>query len=125
VGKEQAKTMIRLHYRDKRYVPKSFLNQANLEKMEGIYVPFWLFDFNVNVDFRGRGYRERVMASETAAEQTLSCYDVYRNFDASFRKIPADASYAMPDTIMDMLEPYDYGEMEYFITRNRLLPALY
>ena len=114
VGKEQAKTMIRLHYRDKRYVPKSFLNQANLEKMEGIYVPFWLFDFNVNVDFRGRGYRERVMASETAAEQTLSCYDVYRNFDASFRKIPADASYAMPDKIMDMLEPYDYGEIEHF-----------
>lgn len=114
VGREQAKTMIRVHYRDKKYVPKSFLDKASLEKMEGIYVPFWLFDFNVNVNYHGVGYRERVMASETAADQTMSCYDVFRNFDAAFRKIPADASITMPDNIMDMLEPYDYGELEHF-----------
>lgn len=114
VGKEQAKTMIRMHYRDKRYAPKSFLAKANLEKMEGVYVPFWLYDFNVNVDFHGTGFRERVIASEETASQTTSCYEIYRNFDMTFRKIPADASVAMPDKVMDMLEPYDYGEMEYF-----------
>lgn len=114
VGKEQAKTMIRLHYRDRKYVPKSFLAKANLEKMEGIYVPFWLFDFNVNVDYYGMGFRERVIASETTAEQTMSCYDVFRNFDVAFRKMPIDASVAMPDDIMDLMEPYDYGEFEAF-----------
>ncbi len=114
VGKEQAKTMIRMHYRDKKYVPKSFLSKANLEKMEGVYVPFWLYDFNVNVNFHGTGFRERVVADEETANQTMSCYDVYREFDAAFRKIPADASVAMPDKIMDMLEPYDYGELEHF-----------
>ncbi|MBQ8039436.1 MAG: hypothetical protein IJ274_06155, partial [Lachnospiraceae bacterium] len=46
--------------------------------------------------------------------QTMSCYEIYRNFDMAFRKIPADASIAMADKIMDMLEPYDYGELEYF-----------
>lgn len=114
VGREQAKAMIFVNYRDKKYVPKSFLSQASLEKIEGIYVPFWLFDFNVNVDFRGKGYKERVLASETTAEQTMAYYDVYRNFDASFRKMPVDASIAMPDDIMDLMEPYDYGEMEAF-----------
>lgn len=114
VGKEQAKAMISVHYRDKKYVPKSFLSKANLEKMEGIYVPFWLYDFNVNVNFRGMGFRERVWAKEKEAGQEMSCYDVYRNFDAMFRKMPVDASIAMPDDIMDLLEPYDYGEMEAF-----------
>ena len=114
VGKEQAKAMISVHYRDKKYVPKSFLAKANLEKMEGIYVPFWLFDFNANVNFRGMGFRERVWANEKEAGQEMACYDVYRNFDAIFRKMPVDASVAMPDDIMDLLEPFDYGEMEAF-----------
>ena len=114
VGKEQAKTMIRIHCRDKKYVPKSFLSKANLEKIEGIYVPFWLFDFNVNVDYKGLGFRDRTWANENEAGQQMSCYDVYRNFDAVFRKMPVDASETMPDDIMDLLEPYHYGEMETF-----------
>ncbi len=114
VGKEQAKTLIRLEYEKKMYSPDSFLAEANLEKMEGTYVPFWLYNFNANFDFHGTGTRVRTWTTGNTEFTETSYYDVYRNFDAAFRKMPVDASVAMPDEVMDMMEPYEYGAMENF-----------
>jgi len=114
VGKEQAKSMIRQEYQKRMYAPGSFLSEANLEKMEGIYVPYWLYNYNVNVDFRGQGYRERVAMGDKMDSVVGSYYRIYRNFDASFRRVPVDASLKMPNRIMDELEPYDYTQFETF-----------
>lgn len=114
VGKEQAKTMIRKEYQKKMYAPGSFLSEANLEKMEGFYVPFWLYNYNVNVDFIGRGYRERVESGYKEDSVVGAYYRIHRNFDASFRRVPVDASLNMPNQIMDELEPYDYTEFQNF-----------
>ena len=114
VGKGQAKTMIRIEYQKKLYAPKSFLSEASLEKMEGIYVPFWLYNINADFNFHGTGYRERIVSDDNMLCKEISCFDVYRKFDAAFRRIPVDASIKMPDNIMDMMEPYDYSELEVF-----------
>ena len=114
IGKEQAKSVIRIEYKKKMYAPSSFLAEANLEKMEGYYVPFWLYNFNVNVNFRGKGIRERIATDVKTDNVTTSYYDIHRNFDAGFRRVPADASMNMPNEIMDNMEPYDYTELENF-----------
>ena len=114
VGKEQAKTMIRLEYRKKMYVPDSFLKEVSLQKMEGIYVPFWMYNINAAVDFYGTATKECVAFNPEANAMAMSRYKVYRKFGAAFRRMPVDASLAMPDEIMDMLEPYDYQELEDF-----------
>ncbi len=41
-------------------------------------------------------------------------FDVYRDVRAQFNRIPADASEKMPDKEMDMLEPYNYEDIENF-----------
>lgn len=114
VGKEQAKTMIRLAYRKKMYMPDSFLKEVSLEKMEGTYVPFWLYNINATVDFHGTGIKEYFIANQSSNYKEIARYDVYRKFGAAFRRMPVDASLTMPDEIMDMLEPYDYKELEDF-----------
>ena len=43
-----------------------------------------------------------------------SRYDVYRNVDAEFNKIPADASIKMDDQLMDLIEPFNYSELTDF-----------
>lgn len=114
VGKKQAKTLIRREYEKKLYVPDSFLEEANLEKIEGTYVPFWLYNINANFNFRGIGTRVRKWTSGNTEYTETAYFDVHRNFDAKFRKMPVDASLAMPDAIMDLMEPYEYGYMEDF-----------
>ena len=114
VGKAQAKTLIRKEYQKKMYAPSSFLAEANLEKMEGYYVPYWLYNYGVNVDFRGTGYRERVATGDKYDNVVGAAYRVHRNFDASFRRVPVDASLNMPNQIMDDLEPFDYTQFQSF-----------
>ena len=41
-------------------------------------------------------------------------YQVYRQVDTEFEKIPVDASQRMEDQIMECLEPYDYQELKEF-----------
>lgn len=114
VGKQMAKTLIRREYEKMLYVPDSFLEEASLEKIEGTYVPFWLYNFKANFDFRGTGTRVRIWTSDKLEYTETAYFNVHRNFDAIFRKMPVDASLAMPDDIMDLMEPYEYEEMEDF-----------
>lgn len=114
VGKQMAKTLIRREYEKKLYAPDSFLAEANLEKIEGTYVPFWLYNFDANFDYRGIGTRVRKWTSGNTEYTETSYYNVHRNFDAAFRRMPVDASLAMPNDIMDLMEPYEYSSMEEF-----------
>lgn len=114
VGKEMAKTLIRKEYEKKLYAPDSFLSEACLERIEGTYVPFWLYNFNANFNFHGVGTRTRRWTTGNTEYTETSYYDVYRNFNAAFRKMPVDASVAMPNDIMDLMEPYEYQYMENF-----------
>ena len=43
-----------------------------------------------------------------------SYYDIVRDMDIDFVKIPVDASVEMPDDVMDLMEPFDYKELQEF-----------
>jgi len=77
-------------------------------------VPFWLYDYDVNYQYRAEGRKIRVWRSGDTEYTETSIYDIYRDMDLSFNRIPADASEKMPDNIMDLMEPYDYQELEPF-----------
>ena len=37
------------------FAPESFLSQATVEKMEGSYIPFWLYDMKADCHYSGTG----------------------------------------------------------------------
>src|SRR5690606_37237553 len=43
-------------------------------------------------------------------------YDVYRDINLDYVKVPVDASEKMNDTLMDKLEPYHYDQLKSFKT---------
>ena len=56
----------------------------------------------------------RVYRSGDTEYTETSIYDIYRNMDVNFEKLPADASLKMPDDVMELMEPYQYGQLEPF-----------
>ena len=42
--KKDAIAALEKYYRKKRFLPKSFRTHNQIEKLQGVYVPFWLFD---------------------------------------------------------------------------------
>lgn len=114
VGREMAVKQLEKEFSNRLFAPADFMSAKSLEKMEGIYVPFWLYDYDVDYDFAGEGTRVRTWRSGDTEYTETSYYEVVRKMDADFERVPVDASYVMADGIMDLMEPYDYQELTDF-----------
>ncbi len=114
MGKEVCKKVLRDKFSKMRFAPTDFLSEAKLNEIEGVYVPFWFFDYDTHWDFQGEGTKVRSWNSGDTAYTETSYYDVARDIDIRFQGIPADASVKMPDDVMDLLAPYGYEQMTEF-----------
>ncbi len=114
LGKEACKLSLRDRFRTFRFAPTGFLSEAKLNAMEGVYVPFWFYDYDTHLEFSGEGTKVRSWNSGDTAYTETSLYDVHRSMDIRFEKIPVDASEQMPDDVMDLVEPYRYEQLQAF-----------
>lgn len=64
--------------------------------------------------FHGEGTKVRSWTTGNTQYTETSYYDIVRDMDIDFVKIPVDASVGMPDDVMDLMEPFDYKELQEF-----------
>lgn len=95
----------------KKLLPKDFTSQQRLEKITGMYVPFWLYD--CDVDFSGSYKATRIHRwSDSRYNYTRTEHFLLsRKAKASFSGIPMDGSTKMEDIFMESIEPFDYSQM--------------
>ena len=111
MGKEACKQSLREKFRKCRFAPTDFLSEARLSAMQGIYVPYWFYDYMTVCQFQGEGTKVRVWRSGDKEYTETSVYAISRSMDIGFEKIPVDASEQMPDDVMDLIAPFQYGQM--------------
>lgn len=116
LSKEDAVKVLKNHYKGKILLPKSFTQENHVQKVQGVYVPFWMFDGEAEGDARYAATRSHTYRSGDYEVTKTEHYDVYRAGMVNFEKIPVDASSKMPDDHMDSIEPYDYQELKPFST---------
>jgi DNA-directed RNA polymerase subunit RPC12/RpoP len=111
INKEQAVASYKKWLKKGLLTPKTLSTQAVIDKISGIYAPFWLYDYYGESDMHASA--EKVRREERGDTEYIYTdhFRVYRNVSANFEKIPADASEKMDDNAMDKLEPYNYGEL--------------
>lgn len=114
VTKEAVKKMLREKFKRSVFAPGDFFSDAKLDGMQGRYVPFWLYDYQAKGYYEGQGTKIRTWRSGDRQYTETSIYRIEREMDASFDKVPVDASESMPDSTMDLMEPYDYKALEDF-----------
>lgn len=92
-------------------MPKDFNSPTNIEKIRGVYIPFWLYDINVfgNIDVLGTKVAHWTVG-DTHYTKT-SKYNVIRGGVMDFSNIPIDGSTRFDNDIMNTLEPFNYQEM--------------
>lgn len=111
MGKETCKQSIREKFKKNLFAPTDFLSEVRLNGMRGNYVPYWFYHYDTRCSFQGEGTKLRVWRSGNTEYTETSYYAIRRDMDINFEKIPVDASEAMPDDVMDLMEPYDYSKM--------------
>lgn len=114
--KEDAVAALKKHYGKRFLLPKTFKDGNHIEKVQGVYVPFWLFDGEAEGDGVYDATRSRVYTQGDYEITETDHFVVRRSGDLAFEKIPVDASTKMPDEHMDSIEPFDYSELKPFST---------
>lgn len=116
LDKESAKEALTKHFKGKVLLPKVFKSENHIDEIKGIYVPFWLFNADVDADMRYRATRIRSWSDRDYIYTETRYYSVLRGGSLGFEQIPADGSTKMPDALMESIEPYDYSEAVDFQT---------
>lgn len=114
--KADAIAKLKGYYKGKPFLPGTFLAKHTVEKIQGVYVPFWLYDGKVTGDYAYKATHVTVREEKDEKVTLTDHYRVERAGSLSFEKVPVDASSKMPDDYMDSIEPFDYGELKPFST---------
>lgn len=95
-------------------MPKEFTNEKNIQEMKGVYIPFWLFDFECSGDIKGTATRISSWSDSTYHYTKTDYYKVERGGSVTFENIPVDGSKHFDNAIMNSIEPFNYSDLEDF-----------
>ncbi len=110
LDKNAAKTGLQKHLTGKRLLPKIFKDQNHIDEIKGIYVPFWLFDTDVDAQVRYRATKIRTWSDSNYNYTETRHFMVHRGGSVGFEHVPVDGSSKMADDLMESIEPYDFSE---------------
>ena len=116
LSKEDAVAALKSHYKGKPFLPKAFTNGNHIQEIQGVYVPFWMFDGMAEGSADYEGLITHVYETGDTEVTETQHFDVRRGGSIAFEKVPVDASSKMPDDHMDSIEPYDYADLKPFST---------
>lgn len=116
LDKAAAKAALKNHFKGKPLLPKTFKTENRLEQLQGIYVPFWLFDADADADIRYKATRISVWSDSRYNYTKTSYYSIHRAGSLGFNGVPVDGSQKMDNTLMESLEPFDMTQAVDFQT---------
>ncbi len=108
--KEDAMKAYAGYVKGKFLLPKVFFAQNHIDKIRGIYIPYWLFDTSVKADINYEATKVRTWSDKDYNYTETKFYNVFRSGTESFDHIPHDASKEMPDDLMESLEPFNFSK---------------
>ncbi len=114
--RDEAKEAFRAFYEGKRLLPDNFLSDTRIDSIQGMYVPFWLFDSCVTATGSYRAKTVRTYRRGNCEVTEAEYYECQREGSLAFSKVPVDGSRRMDDTWMESIGPYDYSFLQPFTT---------
>lgn len=112
--KEDAIKAFKKLSKGKILMPKEFNNKKNIQEMSGIYIPFWLYDYDANGVVEADCKRITSWRSGNYRYTKTDTYLATRGGSMSFKNVPVDGSNKFQNDIMNSIEPFDYNDLKNF-----------
>ena len=114
LDKKMAGEALKAFCKGKPLLPSNFVTDNKIKEMEGIYVPFWLFDCDADANIVYDATKVRHWSDSNYNYTETKFYKIYRSGNIGFANIPVDGSLKMDDAYMDGIEPFNYAELTDF-----------
>ncbi|PON00341.1 hypothetical protein BJH90_12870 [Bacillus halotolerans] len=116
ISKQEAEQAFRKWCKKGLLTPRGFMSADRIKSITGMYIPFWMFDLNSEVQVRANCTRVHQYEEGDYICTETEHFEAFRDINLDYLKIPVDASEKMNDEIMDKLEPYSYDQLKDFQT---------
>ncbi len=116
LDKNAAKKKLKEYISTKKFTPSSFKSENKLDEIKGIYVPYWVFDSQINATADFEATKKTVLKNNDMEVTETSYFNLIRSADMKFNNVPVDASKSMPDDLMESIEPFDFKDAVDFQT---------
>lgn len=109
-----AEDALKKFIRRRPLLPGSFAKTNTIQEVKSLYVPFWIFDADVDGRVRFEGTKTRTWTSGDYKYKEVKHYSVVRDGGIGFTHVPVDGSKKMDDKLMESIEPFDFNQAEEF-----------
>ena len=116
ISREEAVSSLKRFFKGKFLLPKIFQEENRIQSINGVYVPFWLFDMDADAHLRYRGTRVRTWSDSRFHYTETRHYLIQRGGQIAYEAVPIDASVRLDDALMESIEPFDLSKSVDFQT---------
>ena len=113
-GRDKAIECFNEWLKNKRYVQPEFKTDKQMEKLTGLYVPFWIADSKMKTHFTAKGFKVKSWTSGGYRYTETSEYAITRDLSILYNGVPGDGSRKIEDSLMEAIEPFDYSSLKNF-----------
>ena len=110
IDKEKAKETFLNWATKKKFVPKEFYSSSQLEKITGMYLPYWWADCKVDVDYEGEGNMVNVWQSGDTEYTETKKYKIVRKGNIHINNVEELAFTKIDDNLLNGIAPYKENE---------------
>ena len=108
--KDAAVANLKKFFKKKPLLPSSFSRENVIEEIKPLYVPFWLFDADVDGVVNFKGETTHRWSDSMYDYKETKVYSIIRGGNIAFDHVPVDGSKKMEDQLMESIEPFDFNE---------------
>lgn len=112
--KEDAIKAFKDFKKGKLFAPDDFSKEENIQKITGVYIPFWTYNSSATGSLNFRAQNISRWRSGNYRYTKTDYYSINRAGTMKFNKVPVDGSRKFDDNTMDSIEPFLYEDLKDF-----------
>ena len=106
IGKDKAIEILKAYLAKKHFVPNDFRRDSTLEKITGIYHPFWMTDADTDCAIDASATRVSVWVTGNKEYTRTDFYHVWRRADIHFEDIATNALQSADKALVEGVLPF-------------------
>lgn len=110
INKEKAKETFLNWATKNKFVPRDFYSSSQLEKITGMYLPYWWADCKVDVDYIGEGNLVKVWQSGETEYTETKKYEIVRKGNIDINNVEELAFTKIDNELLNGIAPYNENE---------------
>lgn len=114
ITKEEATEKFMEWIQKKKFVPTGFSSKRHIEKMSGVYFPYWLYGCETDSYMNGTARDIRIWRVGDIEYTETKVFQVRRAGKVSFKHLPKTALQKAQNAMLKGIFPYEFGALEKF-----------